>query len=112
MPHNSQLATTIQTTVCEDVAVKMVETFTICSTPTNGLYWSSYVLYRVGGGGEADRLTFDKSQIACESVADSKSLEWIRLRLVEHPLEMEKETVPSKIKAIYQPLFYFGPRLC
>lgn len=112
MPHNSQLATTIQTLGFgggmgsgdgNDV-LQLAETFTICSTPANGLYWASYVLYRVGGGGVGggDRVTFDKSQIVVDLQLSSQTLEDIRWGLLG---------TSRKITFIPYPVFYFGPRL-
>lgn len=86
MPHNYQLATSIQTLVdvvstggLGDVGgLVMAETFTLISTPGCGLYLANYVLY------ESKLVTFDCNQIICEtSINEPHTLEWIRSNLVQ-----------------------------
>ena len=48
MPHNGQVATTIQTRIYLKERISLMESITICSTHMSGLYKANYQLYEGG----------------------------------------------------------------
>jgi hypothetical protein len=76
MPHNGQVATTIQTRIYLREKITLMESITICSTDMSGLYKSNYQLYECG--------CIDKGQLKL-SVEQNipRTLEWIRCRLLD-----------------------------
>jgi hypothetical protein len=104
MPHNGQVATTIQTRIYLRERITLMESITICSTHMSGLYKSNYQLYEGG--------CVDKGQLKI-SVQQNipRTLEWIRNRLLEDENVGTWEGVERRRMIILRPLvssgFYF-----
>jgi hypothetical protein len=116
MPHNGQLATTIQTLVGEIDGVGKwneieMETITYISTPIVGHYQAYYVHHRLCGGegvGKRERIgngIGKEGVVFSANITDPLSLDGIQSTLL-NPLRGSKPL----ITAIYRPMFFSGYR--
>jgi hypothetical protein len=100
MPHNRQVATTIQTMVIRMDRISVMESFTIISTSTSGLYKSNYQFYQDG---------VDKCHLKVSLKQEHpQTLEWIRNRLLEDDLMRMGMGEVFRMKAIYRPIIVSG----
>jgi hypothetical protein len=74
MPHNGQVATTIQTRVYLRERISLMESITFCSTHMSGLYKTNYQLYE-GGCVDKEHLKISFQQNI------PQTLEWFRYML-------------------------------
>lgn len=100
MPHNKQVATTIQTSIIIMDRISLMESFTVISTPISGLYKSNYQLYE--GGVDKSHLKVSLNQ------EHPQTLEWIRNRLLENDSMKLGMSEVFRIKAIYRPCIVSG----
>ena len=100
MPHNGQVATTIQTRVYLRERISLMESITICSTDMSGLYKSNYQLYE-GGCVDKEHLKISFQQNI------PRTLESIRDRLLEDCVRVRLGGRSGRIRPLVFSGFYF-----